>query len=217
MAINGDGGRAIAIMWALTAATLVFVILRLHVRQTLKITGVDDYVYCLAFVSLSRNELVALHSNIVGLPKLFLLCYTVFTTISAAYGFGQKMADIKDPQDIVDAKLFGVIGQIFAIVGMAVAKCSLGLFFLRIVQLRWHKALIWLVMGFLMATSISDCFVFMLHCTPPGYLWDDRIKGGYCHIDHMPASLLVCSMLSGSLKATENSKDLHFQSSLRHC
>ncbi|OAQ59583.2 hypothetical protein VFPPC_03811 [Pochonia chlamydosporia 170] len=195
MAINGDAGRAIAIMWALTAATLVFVILRLHVRQTLKITGVDDYVYCL----------------------LFLLCYTVFTTISAAYGFGQKTADIIDPQDIVDAKLFGVIGQIFAIVGMAVAKCSLGLFFLRIVQLRWHKALIWLVMGFLMATSISDCFVFLLHCTPPGYLWDDRIKGGYCHIDHMPTSLLVCSMLSGSLKATENSKGLHFQSSLRHC
>lgn len=104
------------------------------------------------------------------------------------------MDDIKDPEHLVKAVLFEAIGQLFAVTGMAIAKWSLGLFLLRLVQQRWHTLLIWLVMGCLMAASISVCFVFMLQCTPPAYLWDRRIPGGYCHIDSAPVSMLLCSM-----------------------
>ena len=121
--------------------------------------------------------------------------YTVFVHVSANYGFGQNMLDIPNPDDLSDAVLFEAIGQTFAVLGMAIAKWSLGLFLLRLVKQRWHKVAIWLAMGCLMSASISVCFVFWLQCTPPKYLWDRRIPGGYCHIDSTPVSILLCGKL----------------------
>ncbi|KAH7121707.1 hypothetical protein EDB81DRAFT_861572 [Dactylonectria macrodidyma] len=173
MAMGGDGPWAITVMWSLTAVTLIFVVLRIYTRVwVVKSFGVDDHVYNLAFA--------------------FLTFYTIFTSVSARYGFGQNMTDITDPDDQVNAVLFEAIGQTFAVVGMAVAKWSLGLFLLRIVKAQWHKVVIWISMACLMGASISVCFVFWLQCTPPKYLWDRRVPGGRCHIDSTPVSMLLC-------------------------
>ncbi|KXX75860.1 hypothetical protein MMYC01_207351 [Madurella mycetomatis] len=142
------------------------------VASVVQINGIDDHVYNFSLV--------------------LLLCYTIFTTISAHYGFGQNMADITVIDDLVSAILFEAIGQTFAVVGMAVAKWSLGLFLLRLVTQAWHKVAIWIVMSSLMGASISVCFVFWLQCTPPAYLFDRRIPGGYCHIDTTPVSITLC-------------------------
>lgn len=128
-----------------------------------------------------------------SLLQVLLLLYTVATTISAQYGFGQNMSDIPTLDDLANAILFEAIGQTFAVVGMAVAKWSLGLFLLRLVTQRWQKVAIWLTMLSLMGASISVCFVFWLQCTPPAYLWDRRIPGGYCSVDSTPVSLTLCS------------------------
>ncbi|KAH7312592.1 hypothetical protein B0I35DRAFT_59363 [Stachybotrys elegans] len=173
MPIGGAGPSSVAAMWSLTTVTLIFVLLRMYTRYFyIHSIGIDDHVYNFAF--------------------LLLLMYTIFITISATYGFGQSMANIEDPQDMVNAVFFEAIGQLFAVTGMAVAKWSLGLFLLRIVTLTWHKVIIWGVMTTLMGASISVCFVFMLQCTPPAYLWDRRIPGGFCHIDSTPVSFLLC-------------------------
>ncbi|KAF6824337.1 hypothetical protein CMUS01_10283 [Colletotrichum musicola] len=173
MAIGGKGPWAIAVMWSLTAVTLIFVVLRIYTRVFIvRSYGIDDHVYVLAFA--------------------FLVFYSLFTTISALYGFGQSMADIANPDDAVRAVLFEAIGQTFAVVGMAVAKWSLGLFLLRLVNTRWHKIAIWVSMACLMGASISTCFVFWLQCTPPRYLWDRRVPGGFCSIDSTPVSMLLC-------------------------
>ncbi len=103
------------------------------------------------------------------------------------------MFDIPVIDDLVKAVLFEAIGQTFAVVGMAVAKWSLGLFLLRLVNKTWHKVVIWIAMGSLMSASISVCFVFWLQCSPPAYLWDRRIDGGYCHINTTPVSFTLCS------------------------
>ena len=103
------------------------------------------------------------------------------------------MFDIPVIDDLVKAVLFEAIGQTFAVVGMAVAKWSLGLFLLRLVNKIWHKVVIWIAMCSLMAASISVCFVFWLQCSPPAYLWDRRIDGGYCHINTTPVSFTLCS------------------------
>ncbi|GAB1319258.1 Integral membrane protein pth11 [Madurella fahalii] len=173
MAMGGDGPWAVAVMWIVTILTFIFVLLRVYTRAlVVQNYGIDDHVYNFAFV--------------------LLLCYTIFTTISAHYGFGQNMADIPILDDLIDAILFEAIGQTFAVVGMAVAKWSLGLFLLRLVTQGWHKVAIWIMMCSLMGASISVCFVFWLQCTPPAYLWDRRIPGGYCHIDTTPVSLTLC-------------------------
>ncbi len=103
------------------------------------------------------------------------------------------MADIADVEDLVRAILFEAIGQTFVVIGMAVAKWSLGLFLLRLVSKTWHKIAIWVTMSSLVAASISVCLVFWLQCTPPAYLYDRRILGGYCHINTTPVSFTLCS------------------------
>ncbi|KAK3940295.1 hypothetical protein QBC46DRAFT_127916 [Diplogelasinospora grovesii] len=173
MTMGGEGPWAITTMWAVTVLTLVCVLLRAYTRiVVVQSYGIDDHVYTLAFI--------------------LLVCYTATTTVSAHYGFGQNMWDIPVPDDLVNAILFEAIGQTFAVVGMAVAKWSLGLFLLRLVTQTWHKVLIWIAMASLMAASISVCFVFWLQCTPPAYLWDRRIPGGYCHINTTPVSFTLC-------------------------
>ncbi|KAK4149178.1 hypothetical protein C8A00DRAFT_47148 [Chaetomidium leptoderma] len=173
MVLGGQGPWAITVMWLVTVVAFVFVALRHYTRRVLvQNVAIDDHVYNFAFA--------------------LLVCYTVATTIAAHYGFGQNMADITDVEDLVHAILFEAIGQTFAVVGMAVAKWSLGLFLLRLVTKPWQKMAIWITMVCLMAASISTCFVFWLQCTPPAYLYDRRIPDGYCHINSTPVSLTLC-------------------------
>lgn len=130
-------------------------------------------------------------ANIETSPQVCLLCYTIFVTVAAQYGFGQSASDLAT-SDLANSILFEAIGQTFAVIGMAVAKWSLGVFLLRIIHLRTHKALVWTVMGLLVGASISACFVFWLQCTPTAYLWDRSIPGGFCQLDSTPVSLLFC-------------------------
>ncbi|KAF4471100.1 integral membrane pth11 [Fusarium albosuccineum] len=173
MAIGGDGPWVIAVMWTLTAVTLVFVVPRVYTRVAVAESfGIDDHFYNSAFA--------------------FLVLYTVFISVAAHYGFGHDLVDIAagNPNDLPLAILYEAIGQTFAIIGMAVAKWSVGLFLLRTVVVQWHKVITWITMGALMTTSMSTCFVFWLQCSPPKYLWDRRISGR-CHIDSTPLSMFL--------------------------
>jgi hypothetical protein len=185
-------------MWIVTAVTLVFVLLRIYTRAyVVKSYGIDDHVYNLAFVSPifveARQERRLADLGVSAALQGFLVMYTVSTTVAAQYGFGQNMADIQDPEHLVLAILFEAIGQTFAVIGMAIAKWSLGLFLLRLVTQTWHRVTIWIIMGSLAAASFSVCFVFWLQCTPPAYLWDRRIPGGFCQVDATPVSLTLTS------------------------
>lgn len=133
------------------------------------------------------------------MSQVLLLLYTIFTTVAAIYGFGRNLSDIKNPDGLSNAILYELVGQTFSVIGMAIAKWSLGLFLLRLVQERWHKVVIWICMGALIVTSVAVCFVCWLQCTPPKYLWDRRIPGGYCHIDPTPVSMLLGSMIPSTL------------------
>ncbi|CCC06998.1 unnamed protein product [Sordaria macrospora k-hell] len=171
MAIGGDGPWAIAVMWIMAALTGLCVGLRLYVRTIVVAnTGYDDHVYVVAFV--------------------LLIGYTICCSIAAHYGFGQNMWDIP-LENLPGAIMWEAIGQCFAVIGMALAKWSLGLFLLRLVNQSWHKISIWLVMGALMCASVSVCFVFMLQCSPPAYLWDRSIPGGHCDLNATPVSLTL--------------------------
>ncbi|KAF5002153.1 hypothetical protein FDECE_10715 [Fusarium decemcellulare] len=172
MAMGGDGPWAVAVMWALTALVLFFVVLRIHARATIiKSYGIDDHVYFVAFV--------------------FLLLFTVFINVSAMYGFGQNMSDIPSTRDKMKAVLFECISQTFNVLGMALAKWSLGLFLLRIVPHTWQKLAIWTAMLLLMGATLSCLFCFWFQCSPPAFLWDRTIPGGRCEVDQLPVSIIL--------------------------
>ncbi|KAH8683780.1 hypothetical protein BGZ61DRAFT_496109 [Ilyonectria robusta] len=172
MAMAGDGPWAVAVMWSLTVMVLIFVILRIYARMILvKAFGTDDFVFILAFVCL--------------------LLFTIFINISAMYGFGQNTFDIHNAHNISKAVLFECISQTFNVLGMALAKWSLGLFLLRLVQQTWHKVAIWAALWFLMGASISCLLCFWFQCSPPAYLWDRTLLGGKCELNILPVSIIL--------------------------
>ncbi|KAI1142739.1 hypothetical protein F5Y05DRAFT_408186 [Hypoxylon sp. FL0543] len=169
MAIEADGLSTVIAMWILTGLVFAFVLLRVYTRIFVTHSyGVDDSVYAVAFL-------------------LFLL-FTTCITLSAEYGFGQNTVDIKNPDDVVQAMLWEAIGQTFAVVGVSLAKWSLGLFLLRLVTKTWFKVVIWTAMACVMGGSISVAFVWWLQ--PYNYLWDRRVQGE-CPTDPIPASAVL--------------------------
>ena len=57
------------------------------------------------------------------------------------------------------AILLEIVAQTFAVLGTAVAKVSLGLFLLRLLQKRVYKLAVWSAMGVLTILAFATCFV----------------------------------------------------------
>ncbi|KAK3376498.1 hypothetical protein B0T24DRAFT_221134 [Lasiosphaeria ovina] len=173
MGFGGDAPWALGVMWFLTALVFVFLLLRLYTRIVcLAAYGLDDHVYLVAFV--------------------FLLIYNIFIHVAGTYGFGQTLAEIGDMERAVKATLYECIGQGFAIVGMSIAKASLGFFLLRLVTIQWHRIAIWCMMTLVALASIAQVLCFWLSCVPLDYVYDRRIPGGRCPIDTRPTSYILC-------------------------
>lgn len=135
--MDGRAPGAMAAMWTFVGLVFIFMVMRIYTRVVCVASyGIDDHVYNLAFV--------------------FLLVFTIFTQLSAEIGFGQTIAQLNGDMDIItQASLYECIGQGFAIVGMAIAKASMGFFLLRLVSLRWHQIAIWSAMALCMLASIG--------------------------------------------------------------
>ncbi|EXF73963.1 hypothetical protein CFIO01_08845 [Colletotrichum fioriniae PJ7] len=128
--------------------------------------------------------------------QAFLLIFNIFTHLAANNGFGQTPDEIGNMEDVVRATLFECIGQGFAIVGMAVAKWSMGFFLLRIVTLGWHKVAIWTAMVLVGLASIAldlpGIRIAWFFRSANIYIQQHRIEGGYCPIDTRPTSYILC-------------------------
>ncbi|KAJ4171338.1 hypothetical protein NW754_013107 [Fusarium falciforme] len=176
MEIGGQAPMALAVMWAFTVMTWIFVVLRLYTRAfVMKQIGADDHAYWLS--------------------GILILLYTVFVHISANYGFGQTMPGLDAGNEAFDnaamAIKYEMIGQTFAVIGMGVAKTSLGLFLLRIVVELWHQIAIWVAMVSLMLVSVITAIVFWVQCIPAEKIYDRMRVEGVCQIDVTPFAILL--------------------------
>jgi hypothetical protein len=118
-----------------------------------------------------------------------LLFYNIFLQVSSGYGFGQPVLALQ-LDDAVRAVEWEMIGQTFAVVGMATAKVSLGLFLLRIVVEQWQKVALWVASVAILAISLVVGVLFWTQCLPPRALYDPRVKGK-CLFGIAPFSLLL--------------------------
>ncbi|PIG84246.1 hypothetical protein AARAC_011139 [Aspergillus arachidicola] len=100
--LAGQGVKAIVVMWVMVIISFILVPLRLYTRvYIVKALGLDDHVFNLGWV--------------------FLLLYTVFTTIAGKHGFGQPITSLS-MDEAVQAVYMEMVGQTFAVLGMAIAK-----------------------------------------------------------------------------------------------
>ncbi|KAK3323011.1 hypothetical protein B0H66DRAFT_602422 [Apodospora peruviana] len=86
----------------------------------------------------------------------------------------------------------GQTPMMVAVIGMATAKVSLGLFLLRIVLETWHKIAQWLASLSLLVISVLTAVIFWVQCLPPQFIFDPRVEGR-CIIHVTPFSILLGS------------------------
>ncbi|PLB34249.1 uncharacterized protein BDW47DRAFT_134456 [Aspergillus candidus] len=155
--LEGKGVRAVTVMWVMAFLSFVMVPLRLYTRIYVnKAIGLDDHVFTLAWV--------------------FLFLYTIFVTIAGHHGFGQPM-DSLPVDEAVKAVYNEIVGQTFAVLGMAIAKISLGIFLLRIVVKQWHRISIWISMVSLALISVLTAILLWAQKTPIKATYDPRVQG----------------------------------------
>ncbi|KXJ87958.1 hypothetical protein Micbo1qcDRAFT_207716 [Microdochium bolleyi] len=165
--------RALAAIWCATGLTVVFSAIRLYVRLfMIKAYGSDDHVYMLALLPL--------------------LIATSLLTFSTSYNWGTAGAD-SNPIDtrpppfpgMASPQLLGVVGQGILVLGSALAKCSVGMFQLRFVTVRWQRASIYAWIIAVLGLSITVNIAQYTSCKPAAYFWDTTITEGECAIDFL--------------------------------
>ncbi|EKJ77761.1 hypothetical protein FPSE_02259 [Fusarium pseudograminearum CS3096] len=163
--MGGKAPMAMAVMWSLVALTWIFVFLRLYTRAfIIKSVGLDDHTYWLS-------------------------------GIAAYHGFGQSMPGPDASNIAFDHAAYAIknqmIGQTFAVIGMSIAKFSLGFFLLRIVVEKWQRIAIWFAMVTLSFFSGLCAIMFWLQCTPVTKIFDPIRVEGVCNISVTPYAVAL--------------------------
>jgi hypothetical protein len=118
-----------------------------------------------------------------------LLLYTVFLTISNQHGFGHPIKTLS-LDEAVQAIYLEMIGQTFAVLGMAIAKLSVGIFLLRLVVKTWHRVSIWVSMVSLSIVSVLTAIMFWTQRLPSKSIYDPRVPGRTV-VNIVPFSVLL--------------------------
>lgn len=92
--------------------------------------------------------------------------------------------------EAVHAIYLEMVGQTFAVLGMAIAKLSLGIFLLRIVVKTWHRVSIWASMVSLSIVSVMTAVLFWTQRLPSRSIYDPRVPGRTV-VNIVPFSVLL--------------------------
>lgn len=138
---------------------------------------------------------------------MFLLLYTAFLQLALQFGFGQSI-EVLEVENIALAIKWEMVGQTFAVLGMAISKVSLGLFLLRLMVERWHRIAIWAVMLSLLGCSVLTAVMFWVQCVPVEAIYDPRLKTpDNCKIPITPfATLLGGKLVAAYLRDIKRDK-----------
>ncbi|TVY83039.1 hypothetical protein LSUE1_G004301 [Lachnellula suecica] len=142
----------LAIDGFLTGFTLLVVLARLYVRAfMLKSMGTDDWLIAAATVC-SVGVLVC----VVG---------------ETHHGVGMFSAAISD-SELVKLLHWQFFHSIIVTVGISLVKLSVAFFLLRLVPSKAYKILLWCMIAFLVAFTISSAGTITFSCTPVSASWD---------------------------------------------
>ncbi|KAI1097389.1 hypothetical protein F4804DRAFT_327773 [Jackrogersella minutella] len=156
-------------MWAFAALSLTLVALRLYTRvRIVRFVGAEDYMY--------------------ACTGIFFLLFAVFIQVSVHYGLGQNFWTLSTDESS-NAIFWTYVANSFAIVGNAMAKLSMGLFLLRVVQTRWHKIALWTAVVITTTTSVALTIMLWNQTTPIKTSWDPLRTPGKWNIQIQPMSV----------------------------
>ncbi|ETS77933.1 hypothetical protein PFICI_09995 [Pestalotiopsis fici W106-1] len=164
-----SGHQLAGAMWALTALSLFLVALRLYTRiRIVKFIGVEDYLF--------------------ATTGLLILCFAIFIQVAVRNGLGQSFW-VLSLAESSNAIFWTYVANTFAITGNAMAKLSMGLFLLRVVQVRWQKIMLWVVVFLITATSLALAVMLWNQTDPVRASWDPLRTPGKWNIQIQPMSV----------------------------
>ncbi|KAG7293557.1 hypothetical protein NEMBOFW57_003610 [Staphylotrichum longicolle] len=160
------GHSVAAAMWAMTALSLGFVALRLYTRiHIVHFFGAEDYLYICTGV--------------------MLVAFTASIQVAVHYGLGTSFWTLS-LDETSNAILWTYIANTFAVTGNAMAKLSLGVFLLRVVQMKAQKAALWVLNIVTAATSTALVIMVWNQTTPVKTSWDPLRTPGTWNIEIKP-------------------------------
>ncbi|CAK7229098.1 hypothetical protein SCUCBS95973_007104 [Sporothrix curviconia] len=163
------GGQLACAMWAMTVLCTALVALRLYTRiRLVRFVGAEDYLF--------------------AATGLFFLVFTCAIQVAVHFGLGQSFWSLS-LQSSSDAIFWTYVANTFAITGNAMAKLTMGMFLLRVVQLRWHKLALWCLVGVTASTSITLVIMLWNQSTPVKMSWDPFRTPGVWKIRIQPMSV----------------------------
>ncbi|KAI6362019.1 hypothetical protein MCOR25_006320 [Pyricularia grisea] len=170
MGLEWNSGMQLACaMWALTAMSLTLVALRLYTRiRIIKFVGAEDHMY--------------------AWTGLFLLLFTCSIQVGVHYGLGRSFWSL-GLDDSSNAIFWTYVANTFAITGNAMAKLSMGLFLLRVVQITWQRIALWVLIAITAGTSIALTIMLWNQTTPVKASWDPLRTPGTWNIQIQPLSV----------------------------
>ena len=181
---DNQGPLILAVSYALLAIAIITVILRLHIRLGLRNgLNADDYTIVASLVSHVFMEIpsryhLTVHqiAGIIGTSCLTKLVYE---------GLGRHVWCIP-PEHLPLAVKFSTIAQMLNVIGIGLAKISVTLCVLRIIdRTRTYLALfLHVVIAFVSASHLSQIILFIVQCRPMAAIWNPHIHGN-CFSPHI--------------------------------
>lgn len=163
------GIQLVCAMWSMTALSVALVILRLYTRtRIVKFVGAEDHLFAWTGV--------------------FLLIFTSAIQVAVYHGLGKSLWTLSFDASS-NAIFWTYVANTFAITGNAMAKLSMGLFLLRVVQLRWQRISLWALVIITAGTSIALTIMLWNQTTPVKTSWDPFRTPGRWNIQIQPMSI----------------------------
>jgi hypothetical protein len=119
---------------------------------------------------------------------LFLFLFTVFIQVAVKFGLGQNFW-LLEVENSSNAIFWTYVANSLAITGNAMAKLSMGLFLLRVVQVKWHKIALWAAVAITASTSATLTILLWNQTTPIKASWDPLRIPGKWNIQIQPLSV----------------------------
>jgi len=156
-------------VWGMTLLSLLLIIARLYTRvRIVKFVGPEDHVY--------------------AWTGIFLVAFACMIQVSVHYGLGRDFWSLS-LDDMSNAIFWTYVANSFAIIGNALAKLSMGLFLLRVVQITWHKVALWVLVAVTCGTSIALTIMLWNQTTPRKMAWDPVRTPGSWNFQMQPMSV----------------------------
>ncbi|KAL6721282.1 hypothetical protein ACLMJK_000384 [Lecanora helva] len=162
-----QGPMVLAVSYALLATAIITIALRVHIRIGLR-TGLntDDYTI-----------IASLIAGIIGTAGLTKLVYA---------GLGRHVWCLPKSR-VSSAVKWSTISQMLNVIGIGLAKISVALCVLRIIDRTRVKLTIFLqfVIVLAAASHLAQVILFIVQCRPMSAIWNPHIQGAKCFSPHI--------------------------------